>query len=557
MGNAIFEYYQKINDGSIVTGKWIRLWYEYIVSGLEQKKFFFDQKAANHVIDFIEHYCRHHEGALAPDLIKLELWQKAFLSIVFGIKDSEGCRQFREVVLLIGRKNGKTLLAAAIAAYCAYKDNEYGGRIYFTAPKLQQASLCYDAFYQMIRKEPSLDKRARKRRTDIYIESSNTSAAPLAFSVRKSDGLNISACVADEAASWPGEAGLRFYEVLKSSFGARKQPLLLTITTAGYVDGGLYDELIRRSTRVLYGDAKETRLAPFLYMIDDVDAWGNITELAKANPNLGVSITVSYLLEEIRIAEGSLSKVGEVLTKYANIKQNSSQAWLPASTVEAVCGEELKLDDFRNSYCVAGIDLSQTRDLTACTAVIERNGELYVFAKFFLPAERIEEASQRDALPYNIYIQRGFLQPSGDNFIDYNDCFNWFRMLVEEFQIYPLVTGYDRYSAQYLVQDMKNYGFVLDSVFQGENLYGTIQETEGLLEDKKIHIGDNDLLKIHLLNSAIKMSAERGRGRLVKINPTYHIDGTAALLDAMTVRQKWYGEYGERLKNRGDEDGLV
>ena len=185
------------------------------------------------------------------------------------------------------------------------------------------------------------------------------------------------------------------------------------------MDGGLYDELIRRSTRVLYGDAKETRLAPFLYMIDDVDAWGNITELAKANPNLGVSITVSYLLEEIRIAEGSLSKVGEVLTKYANIKQNSSQAWLPAKTVEAACGEELKLEDFRNSYCVAGIDLSQTRDLTACTAVIERNGELYVFAKFFLPAERIEEASQRDALPYNIYIQRGFLQPSGDNFIDW------------------------------------------------------------------------------------------------------------------------------------------
>lgn len=557
MGNAIFEYYQKIKDGSIIAGKWITLWYEYIVDGLEKKLFYFDQKAANHVIQFVEQYCRHHEGALAPNLLKLELWQKAFLSVVFGIKDEEGNRQFREVVLIIGRKNGKTLLAAAIAAYCAYKDGEYGGRIYFTAPKLQQATLCYDAFYQMIRKEPLLDKRAKKRRTDIYIEASNTSAAPLAFSVRKSDGLNISCCIADELASWQGDPGLKFYEVLKSSFGARKQPLLLGITTAGYIDGGIYDELIRRSTRVLYGDAKETRLAPFLYMIDDVAKWSDINELAKANPNLGVSITVDYLLEEIRIAEGSLSKVSEVLTKYANIKQNSSLAWLPTQTIEAACGEELKLDDFRSSYAVGGIDLSQVRDLTACTVVIERNGELYVFAQFFLPAERIDEATQRDGIPYNIYIQRGLLQPSGDNYVDYNDCFNWFRMLVEEYQIYPLVTGYDRYSAQYLIQDMKNYGFVCDDVYQGENLYPVILETEGLLEDRKIHIGNNDLLKIHLLNSAIKMSNERGRGKLVKISPSQHIDGAAAFLDAMTVRQKWFAEYGGRLKNRGDEDGLV
>jgi phage terminase large subunit-like protein len=557
MGNAIFEYYQKIKDGSIIAGKWINLWYEYIVDGLEKKLFFFDQKAANHVIQFVEQYCRHHEGSLAPNLLKLELWQKAFLSVVFGIKDAEGNRQFREVVLLVGRKNGKTLLAAAIAAYCAYKDGEYGGRIYFTAPKLQQATLCYDAFYQMIRKEPLLDKRAKKRRTDVYIEATNTSAAPLAFSVRKSDGLNISCCIADEVASWVGDPGLKFYEVLKSSFGSRRQPLLISITTAGYVDGGIYDELIRRSTRVLYGDATETRLAPFLYMIDDVGAWSDINELAKANPNLGVSITVDYLLEEIRIAEGSLSKEHEVLTKYANIKQNSSLAWLSAQTVEAACGDELKLEDFSDSYAVAGIDLSQTRDLTACTVVIERDGELHVFAKFFLPSERIDEATQRDGIPYNIYIQRGLLKPSGDNYIDYNDCFEWFRMLVEDYRIYPLITGYDRYSAQYLIQKMRSYGFVMDDVFQGENLYPVILETEGLLEDRKIHIGNNDLLKIHLLNSAIKMSNERGRGKLVKINPTQHIDGCAALLDAMTVRQKWYMEYGERLKNRGGTDGFV
>ena len=193
-----------------------------------------------------------------------------------------------------------------------------------------------------------------------------------------------------------------------------------------------------------------------------------------------------------------------------------------------------------------------SRDLTSCCVVIEKNGELYVFSKFFLPAEKIDEATQRDGIPYQKYIQRGILIPSGDNFVDYHDCFNWYRMLVEEYQIFPLKVGYDRYSSVYLCGangEMPRYGFQCDDVYQGENLYGIIQETQAWLEDGKIHIGDNDLLKMHLLNSAIKMSTERGRGRLVKVSPSVHIDGTAALLDAMTVRQKWYGEIGEQLKN--------
>jgi phage terminase large subunit-like protein len=284
-------------------------------------------------------------------------------------------------------------------------------------------------------------------------------------------------------------------------------------------------------------------------MIDDVERWNDINELRKSNPNLGISVSVDYMLEEIAIAEGSLSKKAEFLTKYCNVKQSSSLAWLPAHIVERAAGKQLRLEEFRNTYCVAGIDLSQTRDLTACTAVIERDGELYVFAKFFLPTEKIDEATARDGVPYNIYIQRGLMQASGDNFVDYHDCFEWFRMLVEDFQILPLKVGYDRYSAQYLVQDMESYGFQMDDVYQGENLYGVIQETQGLLEDGRIHIGDNDLLKMHLLNSAIKMSNERGRGKLVKLSPLLHIDGCAALLDAMTVRQKYYSEIGEQLKN--------
>lgn len=549
MDNYILAYYQEIRDGRAVVGKWVRMAYEQIISGIESGRWAYNHKAAQKAVMFIENFCHHHEGALAPGLIRLELWQKAFISVLFGIMDHDGRRQFREVILVIGRKNGKTLLAAAIAEYCTFLDGEYGGRIYFAAPKLEQAALCFDAYYQMILQEPELDKMAQKRRTDIYVRQSNTSAKPLAFNAKKSDGLNLSLGICDEAASWKGDAGLKFYEVLKSSMGARQQPILMTITTSGYENDGIYDELIKRGTRVLLGDSRESRLLAILYMIDDVEKWNDINELRKSNPNLGVSVSVDYMLEEIAIAEGSLSKKSEFITKYCNVKQSSSLAWLPAHLVEKAAGQQLSLDDFRSSYCVAGIDLSQTRDLTACTAVIERGGELYIFAKFFLPAERIDEATARDGVPYNIYIQRGLLQASGDNYVDYHDCFEWFRMLVEDFQILPLKVGYDRYSAQYLVQDMEAYGFQMDDVYQGENLYGVIQETQGMIEDGRIHIGDNDLLKMHLLNSAIKMSNERGRGKLVKLSPLLHIDGTAALLDAMTVRQKYYAEIGAQLKN--------
>lgn len=549
MDNFILKYYQAIEDGSVIVGKWIRLLYEYIIEGLRKKSFFYDHKKASKAISFIERFCRHHEGELGGQLIKLELWQKAFISVLFGIVDKNGYRQFNEILLVMARKQGKTLLASAIATYEAYADGEYGARVYMAAPKLQQANICYDQCYQTIKKEPELEKFAKKRRTDIYIEYSNSSIAPLAFSEKKSDGLNVSCAILDEVASWRGQAGLRFYEVLKSSVGARRQPILLGITTSGYENDGIYDALIARATRLLTGGSKETHFLPLLYMIDDVDRWNDINELQKANPNLGVSVSPKYLIDELAIAENSLSKKSEFLTKYACVKQNSSLAWLDIQTIKSMSGKALKLDDFKHSYCVAGIDLSMSTDLTAATVVIEKEGDLYCFAHFWLPSQKIEEATSRDGLPYEQYIARGFLSLSGENFVDYADCYQWLVDLVEQYEILPLVVGYDRYSANYLVNDLKTYGFVTDDVYQGDNLYGVLQEMEGLFKDKRVHIGDNDLLKIHLLNSAIKMSAERGRGRLVKLRPNDHIDGVAALTDAFCVRQKWYDQVGDRLRN--------
>lgn len=548
--NFISEYTRQINDGRITAGKWIHALYAMIENGLAEGLFFYDDRKAQRAIKFVENFAHHHEGPLAPGLIRLELWQKALLSVIFGIVDVNGNRQFREVLIVIGRKNGKTLLSSAVAEYMAFADGEYGARIYFAAPKLQQATLCFNAFFQSIRNEPELDALAQKRRTDVYIESTNSSAQPLAFNANTSDGLNISCCVADEIASWRGDAGLKYYEVLKSSFGARIQPLLLGITTAGYENEGIYDELLRRSTRVLLGDSQETRFAPFLYMIDDVDAWDDLHELEKSNPNIDVSITRDYLQDEIAIAEGSLSKKAEFITKHGCIKQNSSSAWLSTQTVNKCVGEHISLESLSHSYAVCGIDLSQTTDLTSACVVVEKDGVLHVVSKFWLPSAKIDEATERDGIPYRIMIQKGFLEPSGENFIDYEDCYKWLISLVKNYEILPLVTGYDRYSARYLITALEQAGFKCDDVYQGDNLWTTMQQAEGLMKDGKIKIGDNDLLRVHFLDSAVKMNNERGRGKLVKVSKTAHVDGMAALLDALVVREKWFGQFGTQLANK-------
>ena len=543
----ITEYNEAIRTKKVQVGKWIKKIYSLICEKIESNEYFFDAEKAEKAIEYIENFCHHSKGR--NDLITLELWQKAAVSAMFGIVDENSVRIFREVFIVIARKNGKSLFASAIISYMAYIEDEYGQEIYCLAPKLEQANLVYDGFYQMIQLEPELAELAKKRRSDIYISESNTVIKPIAFNAKKSDGFNPQLVVCDELAAWQGDAGLKQYEVMKSALGSRTQPMILSISTAGYVNDSIYDELMKRSTAFLLGNSNEKRLLPLLYMIDDVEKWSDLEELKKSNPNLGVSVSEDFYLEEIAIAEQSLSKKTEFLTKYCNIKQNSSVAWLPYEVIDALTGEKLDLNDFRECYCVGGIDLSQTTDLTACCIIIEKDGRLYVFAQFFMPRNKIDELQEREGVPYRIYEKQGLIKLSGDNYVDYNDCFKWFVRLVEEYHIYPLQIGYDRYSAQYLIQQMKAYGFHMDDVYQGENLTPVIYEAEGLMRDGKLRIGDNNLLKAHLLNTALKVNSESRRVRIIKIEQRCHIDGCAALLDTLTVRQKWFEVIGEQLKN--------
>ena len=546
--NYIVEYCDKIERGKIIAGKWIKKIYKILVDGIKSGDWDFDAKKANKAIQFIENFCHHSKGR--NDLFKLELWQKAILSAIFGILDKKTHRrQFREIFLLVGRKNGKSLFAAAIMAYVAYIDGEYGSELYCLAPKLDQADIVYDSFYKITQAEEELAEVTKKRRSDIYIAELNTTIKKIAFNAKKADGFNPTMTTNDEMEAWPGDQGLKQYEVMVSGTGARTEPITFSTSTAGYVNDGIFDELMKRSTAFLKGSSKERRLLPFLYMIDDLEKWNTKEELAKANPNLGVSVQWEFFEEQIAIALQSLSKKAEFMTKYCNIKQNSSIAWLDYETVAKAAGQPYTLDDFRGCYCVAGIDLSRTTDLTAVSLVIEKSGKNHIITQFFMPQERYNVAINEEGVPYNIFKEQGYLTISGEHQVNYKDVFAWFVRLIKEYKIRPLKVGYDRYCAGYLVEEMKESGFHMDDVYQGTNLTPVLNTFEGDLKDGMYLIGENNLLKSHLLNVAVQIQTDDSRMKPVKIEKRAHIDGAVSIFDALAVKMKYHKEIGRQLQN--------
>ena len=552
--NAITAYWEEIQTGGVVVGKWIRQLYEVIIKGLAEGRWFYDERLANNAIGFIQRFCHHYKGALAPRRIKLDLWQRAAISLIFGIVNEAGKRQFDQVFWVVGRKQGKSLLCGAIGCYMAYT-GEYGSEIYFLAPKLDQADLCYSALEFNVHAEPELDAITRSTKyRGLMISETNTMVKKLAFTSKKSDGYSPAFYCADEVAAWPGINGIRQWEVMASGTGARQEPLGMAISSGGYENEGLFDELMKRGTGFLMGNSREQHILPIIYMIDDPEKWNDLGELKKSLPGLGVSVSEDFIRKEITTAEESISKAVEFKTKYCNLKQSISTAWLKAEDINKAFGHRMPLEALKNHYCVGGLDLSQSVDLTSATIITEVDGVLWTHSHFWLPNKRLEEATRRDNIPYEIYIKKGFLSLSGEEFINNDDVLLWFMDLVKTWKIYPLIIGYDRWSAQEQVQKLNQKRFHTDSVTQGFNLSSVSDIFEGMLREGRIRdMDDNDLLKIHLADAAQQMESNteqaHPRKKLVKISKTAHVDGVAALLDAMAMRQFKWDQMGRRLMN--------
>lgn len=535
------EFKQGIADGKYVLGQWMQLNIQYVEKCLSEGKCLYDPLKAEKKIRFIETQCRYVEGRSGPFL--LESWQKYIVACIFGLVDEDGFRHFTEIVLIIGRKQGKSTFAAALEMTIAYTEPELGMQLYNLAPKLQQANIIYDQTLLMIAKNKTASKLGKKRRSDFYIAKTNTKISPLAFNSKKSDGFNPYFACFDEFAAWEGVKAVDMWNVMLSAQGGRHDPINLACSTANFIDGGLYDELFPRCTSVLLGTSEEENLLPFLFMIDDIQKWDDVQELKKALPNLGVSFFEKNLQKEIRKAHASPSYKNEFICKYCNIKMNTVAAWIPQEAIRLSQGDVIKPEDFQRMACVGGVDLSQTTDLTSACVVINFEGVNYVYSHFWIPAGRLKDLTERDNVDYSAMVSHGFLSLSGDKFVDYKDVTKWFVDLRKEYKLNILVIGYDRYSSTYFVDEMKQQGFLMDDVNQGTNLSPILTEFEGLIMQGLIQTGTNGLLQSHIRNTAIKREADGKRMRMLKISETKHIDGMAALIDALTVKSKYNDQY--------------
>ena len=526
----ILEYIDAIQTGEIVTSKRVKSVYSQLANDIRVStgQYVFDEAKAQRPIKFIERYCKHSKGDFAGKPVKLELFQKAFIEAVFGFVDREtGLRKFKESFFLVGRKNGKTTLLSCLALYMATCDGEKGAEVYTVATKYQQSRILFDESYNMVKQSPELARRFKKRKTDLYYPLTMSKIQPLACRSQTMDGLNASFCVVDEL---HGITDYNVYPVLQQATTARQQPLIISITTAGTVREGIYDTLYEYASGVADGKISDTHYLPILYELDKDDDWTRPEVWQKANPALGNIKPRETLAELVERAKVSPKERTEILTKQFNLRQNPRGAWLTFEDIENP--ETFELESFRGSYCIGGVDLSITTDLTAAALLFVRGEKKFAFPMFWLPSERLTEHIETDKIPYDIWQRRGLVRLCEGNTISYHDVARWFVDTVKEYSLYPAWVYYDNYSSRYFVDEMTGYGFHMIRCQQGyKTLSLPLQMLGADLQKKLVNYGNNPVMKWCLSNTGIQTDRN---GNIVPIksqSSKQRIDGLAALLD--------------------------
>lgn len=505
-------------------------------------KYIFDEAKASRPIAFIEKFCRHSKGEWAGKPVALELFQKAFIQALFGFVDAKtGLRRYREAFFLVGRKNGKSTLLAGLALYMLIADGEGGAEVYSTATKYAQARLLFDECHNMIKQSPALSKHIRKRKSDLYYLPTMSKLQPLSRNSDSLDGLNASFVIMDEL---HGVKDRNLYEVMRQSQSARREPLLVMITTAGTVRECIFDDMYNHACEVADGVISDETFLPVLYELDKRDEWTDPDAWAKANPSLGAIKKLDDLQIKVQRAKQNPVELSGVLCKEFNIRETVKTAWLSFDAINNT--DTFDLEAFRGAYCIGGVDLSITTDLTCASLLFMRRGEdtKYIRQMYWLPADRLQERVQQDKIPYDKWFERGLLRLCSGNSINYADVTAWFVETVQQYELFPAWVYYDSYSARYFVEEMQMQGFTMIRCIQGAKTLSLPMQMLGAdLQAHKVNYNNNPILKWCLTNTGIQTDRN---GNIVPVknqSPRQRIDGTAALLDCYVGLYEHYNEY--------------
>ncbi len=549
--NPVLEYWNEIESGRVMVCRKIYQWYKYLAMMINsQGEYFYSVKRANHVIEFAENFCRISKGANAGKVIRLELWEKALLAAVFGFIDINGNRMCREAVLIVGKKNGKSLIASIVGLYLLIGDGEPGPEIYAVATKRDQAKIIWTEAKRMVRKSPVLLRRIKPLVAELSSELYNDGTfKPLASDSDTLDGLNVHGALMDEIHQWKN--GRALFDIIADGTSARDQPLVLITSTAGTVREDIYDQKYDEAERVINGLFDENgyhdiHFFPFIYELDKRKEWTVEPCWIKANPGLGTIKKLETLRAKVEKAKGNPSSVKNLVCKEFNIRETSTESWL---TFEQLDNRTLfDVKKLKPRYGIGGADLSSNVDLTNGTIIfmVPEDSNIYVLQMYWLPEDLLEKKIKEDKIPYDKWIEQGWVRTCPGNKIHYRYVKEWFEEVQNESDIYLFKCGYDSWSASYFVEDMTNtFGKpVMEPVIQGKKtLSGPMKSLGADLAKKRIIYNNNPVLKWCLANTSVDED-RNGNIQPAKGNlGTRRIDGMAGLLDAYVTLERNLEEY--------------
>lgn len=541
--NYIIEYFEAIKSGECIVSKRVYKQYERLVSDIDNSdKYIFDESRALKPIKFIEQFCKHSKGEWAGKPVILELFQKAYISALFGFinKDTK-LRKYKESMFYVARKNGKSTMLSGIGTYMLVADGEPGAEIYSCATKKDQAKLVFDETLNMIKQSPYLTKHIKKRKTDLYFPLTMSKFQPLGKNSDTLDGLNAQCVIIDEL---HGVKDRNLYEVMKQSQSARRQPLLLMITTAGTIRECIFDDMYEYACNIVDGNFEDDTFLPILYELDKKEEWLDSRAWSKANPALGTIKKIDDLERKVEKAKNSPKDLSGVLTKDFNIRDTISSAWLTFDDINN--DETFNIEDFKNCYAIGGADLSITTDLTAATLLLidKVTHKRYIYQMYWLPSDNFEQRVKLEKIPYDIWLKRGLVRLCNGNSINYSDVTAWFVEILNNYGITPLWIYYDSYSAKYWVDEMEQNGFKMVRCIQGaRTLSLPMQQLGADLQAKKINYNNSPILKWCLTNTGVQ---EDRNGNIVPIKnqaAKQRIDGMASMLDSYVGLYEHYEEF--------------
>jgi phage terminase large subunit-like protein len=543
--NPILEYWADIKSGKEVVPDKIYRTYKKVVYDINNPgEYFYSPQRANHILEFAENYCKHSKGKFGGQPVVLELWEKAHLATVFGFIDINGNRKYRKSKLIVGKKNGKSLLASIVGLYMQVGDGEPGPEVYAVATKRDQAKIIWQEAKRMVRKSPILLKRIRTLVAELLSDFNDGVFKPLASDSDSLDGLNIHCGLMDEIHQWKN--GKALYDIIADGVSAREQPLIYITSTAGTIREDIYDAEYEDSERIINGYFDENgyhdeETISFIYELDNRKEWTDPNCWKKANPGLGTIKNLETLRRKVEKAKANPALVKNLICKEFNIRETSSEAWLTFEQLNNIATYELS--NLKPRYCIGGLDLSNTTDLTCATVIFKVPGDetLYVKQMYWLPADLLEQRVREDKIPYDLWHDQELLRLSEGNKINYKDVVAWFLEVQNELDIYIYKMGYDSWNSQYIIDELQsNFGKeTTEPVIQGKKTMSSPMKSFAAdLEAKRINYNNNPILKWNLSNAAIDVDKNDNISLIKTSNQRRRIDGVASLLDAYIALER-------------------